>query len=90
MCACCAHYLSLGIIQPKMPIEVRLAAQGLPEAEIQRRKRISEAAKGRTAWNKGLKHSAGALPDKTGSSHAVGMVSSNRVEHRQRPAWGQA
>lgn len=48
-----------GGAQPKTPIEVRLAKLGLSEAEIQRRKRISEAAKGRAAWNKGKKHSAG-------------------------------
>ncbi len=48
-----------GGAQLKTPIEVRLAKLGLSEAEIQRRKRISEAAKGRAAWNKGKKHSAG-------------------------------
>lgn len=48
------------MLQPKLNIVDRLRVQGLPEGEIQRRKKISDAAKGRRAWNKGLKHSEGA------------------------------
>jgi NUMOD3 motif len=47
-------------LQPKLPIEERLKAQGVPDAEIARRKKISDTAKGRVPWNKGKKHSAGA------------------------------
>ena len=46
-------------LQPKLPIEERLRAQGLPEAEVARRKKISDSARGRVPWNKGKKHSAG-------------------------------
>jgi NUMOD3 motif len=46
-------------LQPKLPIEDRLRAQGLPESEIMRRKKISDSARGRVPWNKGKKHSAG-------------------------------
>ncbi len=54
------HIVWTPALQPKLPIEERLRAQGLPEAEIARRKKISDSARGRVPWNKGKKHSAGA------------------------------
>jgi NUMOD3 motif len=61
--SCCDEGLHISrspALQPKLPIEERLRAQGLPEAEIARRKKISDSARGRVPWNKGKKHSAGA------------------------------